>query len=302
MSRSAIEHRVKHGRLLPVHRGVYLVGHRAAPALAAEAAALLALGPQAVLSHRTAAALWGLLRDPGRQIHLSFVDRRPPTPRPGIAVHRATTLAISDVTRRHGLPVTTPLRTLVDLGTASTSHELGRAMDEAEVRRLVRRDDLDRAANDASGRPGVTALRAALATDRPSGLTRSEAEDRFLSLVARAALPPPQVNVRVAGHDVDALWREQRLVVEVDGFAFHRTRAAFERDRRRDAELQAQGLRVIRATWRQIASEPEALVARLAGALAQGSDGDGGGRDDGDDGEGGGDGPYGMRPVRATRA
>ena len=114
----------------------------------------------------------------------------------------------------------------------------------------------------------MAALRA-LATDE-RGFTRSAAESRFLSLVARARLPRPEVNVRVARFEVDALWAEHSLVVEIDGFAYHATRAAFERDRLRDAELQAAGMRVMRVTWRQLVAEPEGVVARLAQALARG--------------------------------
>ena len=99
-------------------------------------------------------------------------------------------------------------------------------------------------------------------------MTRSEAERALLALIRRAGLPRPETNVRVLGHEVDALWRTRRLVVEVDGFGVHGTRAAFERDRRRDAALVAAGHRVIRVTWRQLAQEPELLVARLAAALA----------------------------------
>jgi very-short-patch-repair endonuclease len=98
--------------------------------------------------------------------------------------------------------------------------------------------------------------------------TRSEAERRLLALIRAAGLPPPRTNVHVGPYEVDFLWPAHRLVVEVDGFAFHSSRAAFERDRRRDADLQARGLRVTRVTWRQLEREPHAVVARLAAALA----------------------------------
>jgi very-short-patch-repair endonuclease len=100
-------------------------------------------------------------------------------------------------------------------------------------------------------------------------MTRSEAERRLLTLIERAALPRPRTNTRVGRYEVDALWPETRLIVEVDGFAFHGTRAAFERDRRRDADLTAMGFRVVRVTWRQLVDEPHLVVARLAGALAR---------------------------------
>jgi very-short-patch-repair endonuclease len=110
-------------------------------------------------------------------------------------------------------------------------------------------------------------LRALLDRNEGPAFTRSEAEERLLALVRAARLPHPELNVRVSGHEVDFLWRDARLVVEVDGFANHRTRAAFEHDRLRDAQLQGAGLTVMRVTWRQIVAEPEALLARLALAL-----------------------------------
>ena len=113
----------------------------------------------------------------------------------------------------------------------------------------------------------VTAPARTLRDDEPS-LTRSEAERRMLALIRAARLPAPATNVRVRRHEVDMLWREERLIVEIDGFAFHSSRAAFERDRIRDAELQALGYRVLRITWRQLTDEPEAVVALLAGALS----------------------------------
>jgi very-short-patch-repair endonuclease len=114
------------------------------------------------------------------------------------------------------------------------------------------------------GRGNLVAL-----LDREHGpaFTRSEAERRLLELVRAAALPSPDANARLAGREVDFLWRDAGLVVEVDGYVFHSSRASFERDRRRDAELQAQGFRVLRVTWRQIVEEPHAVVARIAQAL-----------------------------------
>jgi very-short-patch-repair endonuclease len=117
----------------------------------------------------------------------------------------------------------------------------------------------------------VSELRALLTRERGPALTRSEAEERLLALVRQAGLPAPECNVRIAGHEVDFLWRASRLIVEVDGYAFHGSRDAFERDRRRDAELQAVGLTVVRLTWRRLVHEPEAVVALLARRIAPAS-------------------------------
>lgn len=145
--------------------------------------------------------------------------------------------------------------------------DLERALDEALVRRLIDRPRLLAALARAPGRHGAAPLRALLRRDGGPTLTRSEAEERVLSLVRAAGLPSPGVNVRVEGREVDLYWRRERLVVEIDGWKYHSTRAAFERDRRRDADLGAAGVRVMRVTWRQIVDEREALVARLVRAL-----------------------------------
>jgi very-short-patch-repair endonuclease len=151
----------------------------------------------------------------------------------------------------------TPARTLLDLATRLSPHDLERAVNEALVQKLSTKQELNRLARRSS------ALEAALAYE--PALTRSEAEDRLLALV-RAARLPPRTNVKVTRYEVDFLWPGERLTVEVDGFAFHSSRAAFERDRTRDADLQAAGYRVTRVTWRQLIREPEAVVARVAGA------------------------------------
>jgi len=265
ISRRGIARRLELGRLHRVFRGVYLVGHAVPPALARETCALLACGSRAVLSHRTAAALWGILDRP--QVGISItIARRGPHGQPGLRVHRVGRLLAPDVARREGLPVTAPPRTLLDLASVLTVSELADTLERARVLRLVASADVKRAMERNPGRRGAAALRSLLG-EQPT-MTRSKAERRLLALVARAGLPRPETNVRLHGHEVDALWRSKRLVVEVDGYAFHAHRDAFERDRRRDAELQAAGYRVLRVTWRRIAHEPEALLVTLAQALA----------------------------------
>jgi very-short-patch-repair endonuclease len=256
LSDHAIAHRVRHGRLARLHRGVYRVGPIAAP-LAREAAALLACGADAALSHVSAAALWGLRASHDGPVHVT-VPGASARGRADLRVHRAE---VVEATVRDGLRVTTPARTLRDLAAVLAQHDLDRAVEQALVLRLTTHAALAAAP---TGR-GAAALRRALRTD--PALTRSEAERRLLGLVRGAGLPAPRANVRVAGREVDLLWPAQRLVVEVDGFAFHGSRHAFERDRRRDADLVAAGYRVVRFTWRQIAEEPLTVVARLARLL-----------------------------------
>lgn len=268
MSSAAIAHRVALGRLHRMHRGVYLVGHEIPPVLARELAAVLACGVGAVLSHRSAAALWSLPSAPQRELDVT-TDQRGRSQRPGLRVHRVRTLPAGDRTRRHAVPVTTPARTLLDLSQVVGRRELQRAFEEAAARRLVRAESLLAELERAAGRRGSVALRTLIQRSAGPALTRSEAEARLLALVRAADLPPPETNVAVGRYEVDLLWRAQALVVEVDGYAFHSSPAAFERDRLRDARLSAAGLRVTRVTWSQIVETPEALIARLAVALAR---------------------------------
>jgi very-short-patch-repair endonuclease len=265
LTRDAIDNRVKSARLHPIYRAVYLLGHPRPTDGARELAAVLACGPSAVASHRSAAGLWRLL--PGRgdlpDVTVPGRDCR----RRGIRVYLVAALDQRDVRTVRGIPVTTPARTLLDLAAVVTTRELEQALAEAHARRLARRGDLLSLLARVGRRPGVAALRSLIEADITPALTRSEAEERFLALIRMTELPAPEVNVRVGCHEVDFLWRRQGVVVEIDGFRFHSSRAAFERDRLRDAALAAKGLRVIRVTWRQIVYRREALIARLAAAL-----------------------------------
>ena len=165
--------------------------------------------------------------------------------------------------------MTAPARTLLDLATLLGERDLRWAVEQARVLRLVSERDLLSVIDRHRHHRGVARLRAVAGDTRRAPLfTRSEAERRLVDLVVEARLPAPALNVRVAGHEVDALWRAERLVVEVDGYAFHSGRAAFERDRRRDGDLQSAGLRVTRLTWRQITDEPLGVVALLSRLLA----------------------------------
>jgi very-short-patch-repair endonuclease len=231
-------------------------------------AACLACGASAVVSHRSAAALWQLVRQasPSTPVDVSIpVDSR--RVRPGIRVRRVPTLTSDEVTELDGIPITTPARTLYDLGNSVGARELERALAEAFAQRLVRPTHLQRLLSRFEGRRGSRALRTLLEDGEPV-LTRSEAEERFLALIRKAQLDSPAVNAEIAGYEVDFLWRAERLVVEIDGFAFHSSPGAFEGDRRRDAVLAAAGLRVMRVTWRHLLDEPEAVLARLAKVLA----------------------------------
>jgi very-short-patch-repair endonuclease len=223
-------------------------------------AAVLACGETAVLSHRSAAALWGIRHAWLGPPEVTVTDGAS-RGRPGISVRRTRVLTAADTRRREGVPVTAPARTLLDLAAVVDRPDLARALNEAQVLRLVTPREIGQVTR--RGRPGSAALRAALQAQFEPRFTRSEAEARLLELVRHAGLPEPETNVRVLGHEVDFLWPEQKLIVEVDGFAYHSSRQAFERDRRRDALLQAGGFRVIRFTYRQIVDDPASVIACL---------------------------------------
>lgn len=264
LTHDAIRHRVRHGRITRLHRGVYRVGPLTDP-LTELFAATLACGPTAALSHRAAAYLHGLAKEPPRRIDVT-VTRGHPRPA-GVVVHRAR-LEDGERAECDGVPVTAVPRTIADLAGESTRRELERLVEQALVLHLADRDALAQAA---AGHRRAAALRAVLEALAGPSLTRSEAERRLLELVRQASLPAPVTNARLAGWEVDAYWPRHALVVEVDGYAFHGGRQAFERDRLKDRELQLAGHRVLRLTWRQLADEPHAIVAALAAALSRGS-------------------------------
>jgi very-short-patch-repair endonuclease len=268
MTRTTIDNWVKHSRLHSLYRGIFLLGHPRPIAGARQLAAVLACGRGAVLSHLSAAGLWRLL--PGREGDVDVtVPGRNPGRRRGIRVHRVNALDRRDVRKLGGIPITSPARTIFDVAAVVRRRELEQALAEAYARRLARRSDFVSLLARRSSLPGTRALRALL-DDATPALTRSQAEERLLALIRTAELRAPEINVRIGRHEVDFMWRDQRLIVEVNGFRFHSSRSAFEHDRRRDAELISQGFRVIRITWRQIFDRPEALTARLAKALVVG--------------------------------
>lgn len=265
LGRNAIGGRLRSGRLHRLYRGVYLVGHAAPMPGARELGAVLACGTGAVLSHRSAAVLWHLLPSLPRDITVTVAGRDCRGP-DGIKVHRVTALSRRQIRKLGPIPITSPARTLLDIAPTVPARQLEQAVAEAQSRRLVRHNDLT-ALLALGPRAGVAALRPLLDTNATPSLTRSEAEERFLGLIRDAGLPPPESNVVIENLEVDFLWRDARLIVEVDGFAFRSSRTAFERDRARDAVLAAAGYRVIRVTWRQIVNHPEALIARITAAL-----------------------------------
>jgi very-short-patch-repair endonuclease len=264
LGHSAVDRRKEAGALHRIYRGVYLVGHEALAPFARETAALLACGEGSFISHSSAALLWSLTTPNDDDVHVTVVGRRCRS-REGLRAHYAAQLDPQDIRRVAGLPVTSPARTFLDLA-ASKWPDLERAFAEAHVQRLLSVGELERAIRRAGRRPGVGVLRA-LISDNASGFTRSRAERLLRKIIRAARLPEPMFNARFDRYELDAVWAEQRLVVEVDGYGPHGHRAAFERDRRKDMALAAAGYLVIRVTWRQLNEEPLAVAAAIASAL-----------------------------------
>jgi very-short-patch-repair endonuclease len=267
--RHRIEYRVARRHLQRRYRGVYRVGAED-KLYGPEMAAAFACGESALVSHRSAAVAWQLHPHPAIAMPVEVSIRHGyRVPGRGVRVYRITGLCEDEAARLHGIPITSPARTLLDLASCVGERELERALAHAERQCLVRREHIELLLARYPRRSGTVKLRGLLAFSASAALTRSEAEARFLELIRKAQLRAPETNVVVKGCEVDFLWRAERLVAEIDGYAFHCSPAAFERDRRRDAVLTAAGMRVMRITWRQLSCEPEALLVRLAQALGR---------------------------------
>lgn len=231
-----------------------------------------ACGADAVLSHRSAAALWDLVADRPSRVDVT-VSRRPGRTRGGIAVHRGEALAPADVATHEGIPCTTVARTLLDLASAVDRRTLERAVDEAEARRRFDLAEVQDVLRRHPGRPGTRALTAILADYQAPAATRSGSEVRMLSLIADAGLPRPCTNVWIAldgggGYEADFLWPDRRLIVEVDGRTHHARRRAFAHDRRRDRRLALAGFETRRYAATELTATPARVTAELRAFLA----------------------------------
>src|SRR3954447_19893792 len=266
LGRGAIEHRVAVERLQRLHRGVYAVGHSALKREAFWLAAVLAAGPGAALSYRSAAELWGLRQTSRARIEVSVPRNRRSTGR--LEVH-CVEMEPDEVSLEGAIRVTTPARTLFDLAAVVAPAQLEAAFNEAEYRRLTSPVSLDALLARYPRRRGNQAIRRVLDNHRKNGetRTRSDLERFFLSLLDAHGLPRPRINRNTEHGELDATWPEHRLSVEVDGWAAHGTRRAFEDDRARDRALVVAGWRVIRLTWRQLETDADTLASQLGPLL-----------------------------------
>jgi very-short-patch-repair endonuclease len=252
----AIDRRIASGRLHRLHQGVYAVGHRVLTLEGRWMAAVLAGGSRAVLSHASAAAAWEMRPVGGGAIHVTVPGQAGRKRRAGIRIHRSITLTPQDTTTHRGIPITDPHRTLNDLAATLKGRPLEQALNRAE--HLIDFDRLQRSAP-----PSLQAVLARYSTPK----TRSELEEAFLRLCDDHRIPRPETNALIEGIEVDFVWRDRRLIVEVDGYAHHRSPTTFELDRERDVILEMKGWRVMRFTYAHVTRR----AAWVAGAVRTGA-------------------------------
>lgn len=269
-----IRHRRERGDLVPLHQGVFALGHERIGRRGRWLAAVLACGRTAALSHGSAAALWGLRA--ARPGEVEVLRRSGGGRHDGVRIHQTRRLHEDEVTLEQRIPVTVIERTLIDIAGRSTDAELERLLVAADRSGRLSWSRLDRLLWRRKGRKGAGRLfRIAMEMDPEARETRSDGEVDFLALLRRAGLPAPAVNALVAGHMVDFLWPEQGVIVETDSWEYHGSRPSFEEDRRRDVELTAAGYDVHRATHRMLARDPRPLLTNVGRALRRRSTGSG---------------------------
>jgi very-short-patch-repair endonuclease len=264
LSKDAVHHRVTRGFLIRVYRGVYAVGHLPRPPLARAHGALLAVGERSALSHHSAGSYWAVhtFWRPTFEV-ITPLDRRPK----GVIVHHCTTLTRADIHLEAGLRITSAARTALDLTPRLDDRRANRMVRDLRIRRKLTRAQLRSVIDRNPNHRGATRLKLILLGSQREP-TRSELEDIYLQIVRRWHLPVPEINVHVNGHRVDFLYREQRLIVEVDGYDAHSDPAQFAEDRRRDREiLTATGIATIRFTYDDCVDRPETVAATVRAAL-----------------------------------
>ncbi len=259
---SVIARRLKAGRLIKVHAGVYAVGHVPSTPIARAFGAVLACGPGAVLSHSTALCVWGIHKYWREPFH---VTARSAHRHPGIRSHRSSALAPNDITKQLGVPVTSPAKTMLDNAPDLAGRRLTRAVNDLRHSRYLHLSALHDVVERFPRAPGARLL-IPFVLD-PTNPTRSTFEDLFPPYCVRHGFPTPVMNATVARHEVDALFPEQRVVVELDSWEYHNDRHSFEHDRDKDADLIAAGLLPIRMTWERFISNGDREAARLQSIL-----------------------------------
>jgi putative AbiEi antitoxin of type IV toxin-antitoxin system len=266
-SSSGVSRAVRNGTLHPIHRGVYAVGHIDIPLYGRCIAAVMAGGPDALLSHYSAAWMWGLSKSHPAPFHVTAPSPR--HARPPLVLHHARNLTPEDRARRERVPLTAVPRTLLDQAAVVPQRRLRRLIERTEELRLFDLVAVERLLTRTVGHPGHGPLRGAITLYRRPRFSRSELEREFLAAVERAGLPGPLSDWVELGYELDVYWLEHRFAVELDVFETHGTREAFERDRLRQEDLKLAGIELIRVTGPRFEREPEQVICRVARLLAQ---------------------------------
>jgi very-short-patch-repair endonuclease len=270
MSPAQVKSRIGRGSLHVIHRGVYAVGHRSLTVEGRWMAAVLAFGPDAVLSHRSAGHLWGLV--PRGRIRPEVTRPKHAAGRPRLVVHESV-LPRDEIARVRGIPVTSVPRTMFDLAGMLAERDVERAWNEMEVREHRDRPSIPTLLERYPGCKGSLLL-ARLGDHKtlPVGITRNDFEEAFLAFVDAQGLPRPRMNVHIAlrgrFYEIDCLWEELRVAIELDGGKVHGTRRAFEKDRERDRILTAEHYTTSRVTWRHLNDTPAELADDLRKILS----------------------------------
>jgi very-short-patch-repair endonuclease len=268
-SRAGVKRLVDSGRLHRIYRGVYAVGHTDLSPHGECLAAVLAVGPGALLSYHSAGWLWGLWQGSPQPYEVTaFVPRHHPAP-PKVVRHRARNLAEADRVMVEGIPVTSVARTLLDLAWKLSGDQLRRALARAEDLGLLDLDELHSVIERNRGHHGAKRLRHALSIYRPPAYTRSEFERRFVEHLVSSGLPRPATGWNEVGYELDVYWPDLRFGVELDAYETHGTRDAFERDHDRDLAFALAEIETVRVSERQFHRNPNEIIARVATLLAR---------------------------------
>jgi hypothetical protein len=263
----AIQRWVRNWRLHRIHRGVYALGHRAVSSLGYAMAAALAYGEGALVGYRSASWLWDVLDDTRQVIDVVAVAKR--QGRRGICFHSTASLHPDDVAERHGIPVTSLARTLLDIAEVVPRRRLVYALERAEKARVFDLNEIQALMARSRGRRGLKALTAAIRAIEPEALYSHDGLERlFIDFCRRRGLDLPAMNASVEGFTVDALWPDRKLIVELDSWEHHKSRRSFEEDRRRDALLGFAGYRIVRVTAHMLRTGPSGLAAQLSERLS----------------------------------
>lgn len=272
LDKDAVAHRVASGWLHPVFHTVYSVGCGVLPPMALELAALLACGKSSLISHRSAAFVWGLIKEAPAQVEVSVVGRECRS-RKGINVHRIQAIDERELRRHEGLWISSPARALLEIAAILPRHGLGDAVGEGIGGRLVNRAQIEATLARNRGRRGSARLAEVSGDEDAMTITRSRAEKAFLKLMRESGLPMPQANQRLGRYVPDFMWRQQRLIVEIDSYTFHGGPNGFDSDHDKDLVYREAGFDVLRPTRSHVINEPMRILVLVAQGLTRSTTG-----------------------------